>query len=402
MYRLANPLATPSTVTVAGRVGSASPATAINITNSSPDIYTEGLSVTRGATSAGFTSTGSITNLAAMASSSAITVALNTATAGTFSGTQALNYVSTGAGTTGAADVSVGSGTVTLNGKVYTPAVAQLNTPSASFGIVHVGDVVATKAVSVTNAASTTALNDTLVSSFSSATSGFNGSGSLGSGIAAGATDATSLKVGLNTATAGVYSGSATFSAASHDGDLSDATLANLVVSLSGTVNNYASDKFVFGSGAGTLSRSGSTFVLDYGTVAVGSGTRSTSLLATNDAVGPSDLLDGNYTFADPVDFSESGFTSFTDLASGGVTSALMLAFDSATLGSFSDTIVLHGVGHNASGYSGAIGDITLIVKGTVAGSVGAVPEPDSFLLLGLGVPLLFIRRRTKAKALAA
>ena len=402
VYRLANPLATPSTVTVAGRVGSAAPATAINITNSSPDIYTEGLSVTRGATSAGFTSAGSITNLAAMASSSAITVALNTAVAGTFSGTQALNYVSTGAGTTGAADVSVGSGTVTLNGKVYTPAVAQLNTPSASFGIVHVGDAVASKAVSVTNAASTTALNDTLVSSFSSATTGFTGSGSLGSGIAAGATDATSLKVGLNTATAGVYSGSATFSAASHDGDLSDAALADLVVSLSGTVNNYASDKFVFGSGAGTLSRSGSTFVLDYGTVAVGSGTRSTSLLATNDAVGPSDLLDGNYTFADPIDFGESGFTSFTDLASGGFTSALMLGFDSATLGSFSDTIVLHGVGHNASGYSGAIGDITLIVRGTVAGSVGAVPEPDSFLLLGLGIPLLFIRRRAKAKALAA
>ena len=402
VYRLANPAATPSTVTVAGRVGSASPTTALTITNSSPDIYTEGLTVTRGATSSGFTSAGSITNLVAGGTSGAIGVTLNTATAGTFGGTQALNYVSTGAGTTGAADVSVGSGSVTLNGKVYTPAVATLNTSSVAFGIVHVGDTVAQQNVSVTNSAATTALNDTLVASAAGATGPFTASGNLGTGLAAQQTSASALKVGLNTTTAGVYSGTASFSAASHDADLSDAALASLGVSLSGQVNNYAADAFRFGSGAGAFSQSGSTYILDYGTVAQNSGTRSTTLLAANSASGPADVLDGTFQFLDAADFGEGGFSSFLNLVAGQTTGPLTLSFASSSIGIFMDTITLHGVGHNASGYSAAIGDITLMIRGTVTGQVvppvTGVPEPDSLLLLlGLGVPLLFLRRGRKA-----
>jgi len=141
VYRLANPTLNTPAVTLAARVGDASPTQAVSMTNTSPDIFTEGLSVTRGATSAGFTSSGSITNLAAGGTSAAaIHVALDTGAAGSFTGTQALNFVSTGAGTTGAPDLGVGTGSVSLTGKVYTPAVAQQNTPSVNFGIVHVGD----------------------------------------------------------------------------------------------------------------------------------------------------------------------------------------------------------------------------------------------------------------------
>ena len=401
VYRLANPTATPTSVTVAGRVGSVAPTTAISVTNVSPDLYTEGLSVTRGATSSGFTSSGAITNLVAGGTSGAIGVTLDTATAGTFSGTQALNYVSTGAGTTGAADLAVGNGSITLNGKVYTTAAATVNTPSVNFGIVHVGDAVS-QAVSVTNSAPVTALNDVLVASATGASGPFTASGNLGAGLAAGATS-TALSVGLNTTSAGVYAGSAAFSAASHDADLTDAALAALGVSLSGTVNNYAADRFSFASGAGTLTQSGSTYILDYGSVLQGSGTRSTTLLAGNSATGPADLLDGNFEFLDALDFAESGFASFMNLAAGQTAGPLTLSFDSMTLGSFMDTIVLHGVGSNASGYSGAIGDIQLIVRGSVTGSVTppttGVPEPDSLILLGLGIPLLFIRRRNHRAA---
>ncbi len=397
VYRLANPTVGSAT-TLAARVGG-SASTTIGVTNSSPDVYTEALTATRGATAAGFTSSGSITNLAAQGTSNAITVALNTTAAGTFTGTQALNFVSTGAGTDGAADLALASQNVTLNGKVYTPAVAQANTASVNFGIVHVGASVS-QGVSVTNAAPVTALNDVLVASAIGATGPFTASGSLGAGLAAGQTSTNGLQVGLNTTTAGTYSGSATFSAASHDGDLSDAALSNLAISLSGQVNNYATDAFKLAGGSGSLSQSGTVYTLDFGSVVKGSGTESATLVAGNTATGPADLLDGSFQFLDPTDFGESGFSAFANLAAGQNTGGLGLTFDTSTVGTFMDTIVLSGLGHNASGYSGALGDIELVVRGTVTTqATTGVPEPATLALFGLGIPLLLRRRSRKAVA---
>ena len=83
----------------------------------------------------------------------------------------------------------MGTGLVTLNGKVYTPAQAEVPTQSVDFGIVHVGDVVALKSVEVRNTATVTALNDVLLGSFTGVTAPFTATGTLGTGVAAGASD---------------------------------------------------------------------------------------------------------------------------------------------------------------------------------------------------------------------
>ena len=60
-----------------------------------------------------------------------------------------------------------------------------------------------------------------------------------------------------------------------------------------------------------------------------------------------------------------------------------VVSFATTTRGTFVDTIVLHGIGHNASGFSGSVGDITLRIQGTVA----PVPAPSTYMLMlgGLG-----------------
>jgi len=154
-FRVANPVVNTSAVTLAARVGDASPTQAVSMTNTSPDIFTEGLSVTRGCHLGGFqTSSGNITNLAAGGTSAAaIHVALDTGAAGSFTGTQALNFRLDwrryhrrtrsrrryGVGQSHREGLHAGGGAA--------------ETTSVNFGIVHVGDASPTQAVSVTNSA---------------------------------------------------------------------------------------------------------------------------------------------------------------------------------------------------------------------------------------------------------
>ena len=402
VYRLANPLLNTSEVSLAARVGDAAPSATISVTNSSPDIYTEGLKVSTGSAPAGFTNSGSIGNLAAGGTdASSLKLTLDTATAGTFSGSQTLAFKSTGAGTTDAVpDIDVGNGTVTVGGKVYTPAVATLNTASnVNFGIVHVGDSVS-QAISVSNTAPVSALNDVLRGEFSSASAPFSGGGTLGAGLDAGATDSSSLSVGMNTAAAGNYSGSATFVMSSHDADLVDLALPDLSVSLSGTVNNYAKSIFTFGMGDGSFKADGNSFVLDFGTQLLGSGALKTTLYASNGANGLADLLDGDFNFLDGIDFAEDGFDPFIGLGAGELTGPLLLTFNTGKVGSYVDTILLSGFGHNASGYRDRVADVMLTVRGSVIQDGGTVPEPGTLWLATLA--LLAMGRRAIRRAAAS
>ena len=128
-------------------------------------------------------------------------------------------------------------------GKVYQTASASV-TPSVSFGIVHVGDTVAPQAINVANTASG-ALVDTITGNIGSVSGApfTNGGGNLGTGVATGQ-NSNALTVGLNTSTAGVFTGgsagSAVLSLASHDADLADVALTTSPVTLTAQVNNYA------------------------------------------------------------------------------------------------------------------------------------------------------------------
>jgi len=387
VYRLANPTVDTTPIVLAARVGGAASAN-IGVTNTSPDAFTEGLNVGRNAAPAGFTSSGAITNLTPGQSSNAIQLALNTATAGSFTGNaQGLTLASNGS-ITNNTDASLGTASVSLTGHVYTPAAAQLNTTApVNFNIVHVGDP-AHQALSVSNGAPVTALNDTLLASFNGATTGVTGSGNLGAnGLAVGPPNTGSLSVGLDTSSARVINGTATFATASHDAELVDLALADLMVAVSGTVNNYALPAYVFGGGAGSFSQNGDIYTLDLGSVQQNSSRLSTTLFARNAVAGPADLLDGLFSFLDTSDFNEV-FNPFNNLAASTNSGALLLSLNTATLGSFSDSIVLHGTGHNASGYSAPVGEIRLIVRGEVR-TGGTVPEPGSLALVVLGMLLL-------------
>src|SRR6202020_544283 len=96
-------------------------------------------------------------------------------------------------------------------------AQATVNTPvPIDFGNHHVGDIVK-QAVSITNSAPTATPSAALDASFAGAPAGFTASGAV-SMLAAGATDASHLQLGLSTAAAGNLTGSATLKLSSDDG----------------------------------------------------------------------------------------------------------------------------------------------------------------------------------------
>jgi hypothetical protein len=411
VYRLANPTLNTSSVSLAARVGDATlPSANVSVTNASPDQYTEALKAGFGTAPAGFTNTGAIggAGLAAQGTdATSLTVGLaSAATSGTFTGTSTVNFVSTGAGTDNAADVSAGSGSVKLTANIYQTAVAQV-TPSLSFGIVHVGQPVAARSITVTNAA-TGPLTDVITGSFGAPAPGnpFSTSGNLGAGVAGNGGSSTALTVGFATSTAGSYSGSAALALASHDSQLADVALTLPAVQLGGQVNNFAVAGFGKESGDGALSNTGTDYVLNFGTVGKGSSMLTSHLFAVNLApILFSDLLSGDFSIASGAgQFGLAGFDPFGPLGGGDETGALGVTFSTSTSGLFKEVIDLDGTGSFAGAtYSPYAVDGILTIEGTVSGT-GAVPEPSTWAMMllgfaGLGVAGWRASRRPAAAA---
>ena len=400
-YRMANDSATPvevtPTVSIAARVGDVVSADrAITVTNASPDAYTEGLTVNVAGVTGNAQGNGDIVNLAAQGTSNnAILVGLaDTSVAGTTTGQVNLNLVSTGAGTTNAADTSVGAASVTITGKVYQQAIAQVGATAVDFGIVHVGESVTAKSVSVKNNAQVAGLNDALKGT---ASAGGAFSASVGSGLdhGLGAGESTDVLVGLDTTSAGLFSDKIWLSLTSHDEDLVDLDLDPAPVGVAAQVNQYANAELEnLGSGY-MFAASGTVYTLDFGNLLLGTGSVTGLLAVLNDVSGYADLLKGDFGLTSgTTGFSYSGLGAVLGLGAGGHAN-WSLSFAPTALGLFQDQITFTSFGYNNSGYQDQTP--TLLTLNVLANVVNgtSVPEPGMLALLAIAlVPLVRVRRR--------
>jgi hypothetical protein len=174
---------------------------------------------------------------------------------------------------------------------------------------------------------------------------------------------------------------------------LADAPVTTTPIALAGQVNNYAQSAFLKTGGDGTFTQTGSAYKLDFGTLIRGfSPPETTDLAVANPAAAPADDLSGTYSRTGNG-FILTGFNPFALLAAGGQLNGLLAQFDPTQLGLFDEIVTLHGVGSNASGYSAAIGDITLELVADV------VPEPGTLGLMGTALAgLIGVASRRKRR----
>ncbi|MBL0087204.1 MAG: choice-of-anchor D domain-containing protein [Ideonella sp.] len=416
------------TISVSGNVynaavGNASPAPIV-MSRRVNDVATQTLTVSNSAAAglfsealnAGFSaSTGSashngggISNLIAGGSdASAMSVSLNTSTAGAKSGTVTLAYQTDGTGSNGHSGltaIAAGTQTISVSGNVYTAAVGQVLPPTTiNFGVVHVGDVVGTIGIAVKNNAAVTALNDQLTGAITLAGGAFSASGNLGAGLGAGQTDSTSLRVGVNTSAAGVLTGSASVNLSSHNAEMADLLLGTTTLDLQAQVNNYANLDIIRIPGLGTFTRSGNVFTLNLGAFALGSGTQSATLNVKNAVSDPADDADGGFCLPGSpcstdgvLDFALGGFSGFHDLQAGHSSGDLTIGFNTLAVGTYEDDIDLNWFGHNANWTQDGLTHYTLRILGTVYDGTGTVPEPGNLVLVltALGLAAAATRRR--------
>ncbi|MGE0860556.1 MAG: choice-of-anchor D domain-containing protein, partial [Gammaproteobacteria bacterium] len=279
------------------RVGDAAGTQGVTVRNAAVnDGFSESLDVSVASVDAGFTASGSVSGLAAGASNgSGINVGLDTSVSGVKTGQATLDYVSNGTGTSDLGQTAVGNEAVALTGRVYAQAVASVETVGIDFGIVHVGDVIGAQGVTVRNIAAGT-LTDNLLGSISAVPAGFVGNGTLGAtGLAQGEASS-ALSVGLSTSAAGVFSGEASLSFASHNAEMADLVLAGQGVSLTAQVNNFANAVLDKAGGDGTFAQVNvGQYVFDFGTLTAGGNIAGLLSLANVSPGGPTDVLGADF-----------------------------------------------------------------------------------------------------------
>lgn len=388
---------THATVTVAAQHVSGNNTATVTVSNVAPvdATYTEtlsgGLVVNANATGAG----GTFAGLVAGGSGSDFSVGVNTSTAGQIAGTGVLTLNSDAVNGSGLGQTALTGQTFDITGNVFDYAeatVSNLVTVAAQ----HVNGT-NLAAISIENTATPGDYTETLSATMSTSPAA-TGTGSVSGLFAGDGPDTTSLMVGVDTATAGAKSGTATVVLSSDEvlqSGLGNTPLGSADVSVVGDVYNFAVGGMSKTGGSGTFSGSSAAYSLDFGTLLLNTGTYTANLGALNTAPAVfSDLLSGLFAITAGSGFILTGFDPFSGLAGQG-SHALTVALSSAALGSWSETIKFTWNGTNAAinNYVGPTSDIFL----TLSGTVSETPEPGILWLMGSAGLLGWYSARRKA-----
>ncbi|MCE2948880.1 MAG: choice-of-anchor D domain-containing protein, partial [Betaproteobacteria bacterium] len=310
----------------------------VSITNTlaAPVGFQEGLDVAIGALTGNASGTGSITNLAAGSSSSALSLGLSNVTAGNNSGTVTLDRTSNGT-VSGLANLALPGQQVSVSAVGWRLAESSAIAP-VSFGSVRVGGA-ASQALAVTNTAANDGFSERLNASASTASAGVSAAGSFNL-LGAGNTNNSSLVVGIDTTSAGARSGTvavALTSDGSGTSGLGQTPLLAQNVNVSGNVFQVAQPTTVAAVNLGNV-RAGTN--------------ASQTVSITNTLVAPVGFQEGLDVTIGALTGNASGTGSITNLAAGSSSSALSLGLSNVTAGNNSGTVTLDR-SSNGTGTSG-------------------------------------------------
>ena len=381
-YQLAavNTLTTPvnlGNVHVGGTLG-----TTLNITNTASNTggFTETLGASVTGTTGAASTAGSITGLAVGASSNAVSLNLNTATAGALTGTATVAFTSQAINGSGLGTTSLGSQIVHANGAAYNLASASLGT--INFGNVLVGSSVS-RFLNVSNTAAPGSFSeglDATLGTFSGTGAGLlSGSGSI-TNLAAGSTSTNGLSVGLNTSAAGTVAATVQVNLASNGATTSGlgiTALPSQSAAISGQINAIAVVGNLASASAATPNP------VNLGNVRIGAVSPTQALTISNTLVGPGEGLNASISTAAPG-LTATG--SFTSLQGGNAdTSSLVVGMNTASAGlkNGTATITLASDGSFNSGVTTALPSQTVAVTGAVYQTAQASVLPTSPINLG-------------------
>jgi hypothetical protein len=258
--------------------------------------------------------------------------------------------------------------TLQITGAAYRLASPIVNSASPiNFGFVHVGDAVS-QTISITNDVPDDSYSESLNAVLDPGGSA-TGGGSF-TALAPSATNNTDLAIGINTATAGIKSGSAVIALKSNgtgSSGLGVTILPQQNIMVQAQVNHFAAADVVKQSGDGTLTVTGpDEFTLDLGSIVEGQAALSATLGVKNQPLGgPADTLAGSFTLAAP-DFNLSGFASFGGVAAGATQGGLVIALDEMEVGDFTGQITLLPQSTNPQPFSLDLDPITIHIVGQV------------------------------------